>query len=108
MHEWKKNDNNTGQIFVKWVSSSIAKSFGLGEIELKTVEQVISEVCTHLIAAGVLKEIVDGDDATKDAFCVSQLLLLVLFLALEWCILACASISFYDIIFFQFWFFSTV
>lgn len=63
----------TGQIFVKWVSSSIAKSFELGEIDLKTVEQLITEICTHLIAAGVMKQIIDGDEASKEAFCVSEL-----------------------------------
>lgn len=62
----------TGQIFVKWVSSSIAKSFELGEIDLKTVEQLIAEVCTHLIAAGVMKQIIDGDEMSKDVFCVSE------------------------------------
>lgn len=57
---------------MKWVSSSIAKTFELGEIDLKTVEHLISEVCTHLMAAGVMKQIIDGDETTKDVFCVSK------------------------------------
>lgn len=62
----------TGQMFVKWVCSSIAKSFEMGELDLKTVEQLIAEVCTHLIAAGVMKQIIDGDETSKDIFCVSE------------------------------------
>lgn len=56
---------------MKWVGTSIAKSYEFGENDMNTIEMVISEVCTHLIAAGVLKEIVDCDERTKDVFCVS-------------------------------------
>lgn len=59
-------------MFVKWVCSSIAKSFELGELDLKTVEQLIAEVCTHLMAAGVMKQIIDGDETSKEVFCVSE------------------------------------
>lgn len=61
----------SGHLFVKWVSSTIAsKSLESGEIDMSTIETLISEVCTHLIAAGVLKQIVDCGEATKDVFCV--------------------------------------
>lgn len=56
---------------MKWVSSSITKSLELSEIDLNTVEMLISEVCTHLIAAGVMKQIVDFGEKNKDVFCVS-------------------------------------
>lgn len=66
----------TGDLFVKWVSSTIAsKSLELGEIDMSTVETLISEVCTHLIAAGVLKQIVDCGETTKEVFCVRLLLI---------------------------------
>lgn len=73
------NKNKTGHIFVKWVSTTIAKSYELGEIDLKTVEQLVSVLCTHLIAAGVMKQIIDGDEMTKDVFCVSELFSVLIF-----------------------------
>lgn len=56
---------------MKWVGASIEKSLQLNDIDLNVVEKLISEVCTHLIAAGVMKQIVDCDEKTKDVFCVS-------------------------------------
>lgn len=42
------------------------------EIDTNTIEMLISTVCTHLIAAGVMKQIVDNGDKIKDVFCVSH------------------------------------
>lgn len=39
---------------------------------MNTIETLISEVCTHLILAGVLRQIVDNDEPTEDVFCVSS------------------------------------
>lgn len=58
-----------GQLFVKWILSDIAHS---NDIDIDKAEKIITEVCTHLIAAGVMKQIVDGEEKTNDEFCVSD------------------------------------
>lgn len=67
----------TGQLFVKWVCTSIGKSLELYDLDLNMLERLISEVCTHLIAAGVMKQITDCDEKTKDVFCVSFIVNLI-------------------------------
>lgn len=60
-----------GQILVKWISSSIVKSRNLNENDLGTIETIVSVICTHLIEAGVMKQIVDSNEEILDVFCVS-------------------------------------
>lgn len=53
------------------MTASIATTAELSNVDLSTIEKLIFEVCTHLIAAGVMKQIVDYENETKNEFSVS-------------------------------------
>lgn len=74
----------------------MSKSFGLGEVDMNTIEQLISEICTHLIAAGVLKQIAECGVQTKDIFNVSILTILICYDSVQF--------QFFNKIFFSFFF----
>lgn len=60
-----------GQMLVKWISSSIAKIRNLNENDLDSIETLISVICTHLIEAGVMKQITDQNEEAQEIFSVS-------------------------------------
>lgn len=60
-----------GQMLVKWISSSITKTHNLNENDLLAIERLVAVICTHLIEAGVMKQIVDNNENVQCAFCVS-------------------------------------
>lgn len=60
-------------MFVNWLCGSLTESAHFNETDLAGVERLIALVSTHLIAAGVLKQIVDNVEKVDDVFCVSIL-----------------------------------
>lgn len=56
---------------MKWLCASLVESPHVNETDLADIERLIALFSTHLIAAGVLGQIVDNDEKADDVFSVS-------------------------------------
>lgn len=56
---------------MKWLCGSLVESPHVNETDLADIERLIALFSTHLIAAGVLRQIVDNDEKADDVFSVS-------------------------------------
>lgn len=63
-------------MLIKWISSSITKTRNLNENDVSAIEALVAVICTHLIEAGVMRQIVDNNENVQCEFSVSFRLLL--------------------------------
>lgn len=59
-------------MFVNWIVSTIPKHQTYNQREIAEIHYLIRHVCTNLLAAGVMKQIIDKDAALLDTFCVRE------------------------------------
>lgn len=56
---------------MNWLSTSMTQSNQMSEIDLDLFEKMVTGFCSHLIAAGVMRQILDQNEIPLQQFSVS-------------------------------------
>lgn len=60
-------------MFVNWIVSTIPKHDSYKQRDVAEIQSLIWHICSNLLAAGVMKQIIDKDATLQDSFCVSEI-----------------------------------
>lgn len=59
-------------MFVNWIVSTIPKHHSYNQRDVAEIQSLIWHICSNLLAAGVMKQIIDKDAPLQDSFCVCE------------------------------------